>query len=635
MHSQNELLKLFGTSEFPAPGKIIRVGHLSFEFNAESIRNIRWRNVEVIRGITWPMRDSNWIALAQDSAEESVEIRDDEARISLGFTVDNAALNCSLAICASATGSIVAELAMAATEEFKTNRSGFSVLHPIKDVAGMPVTIRHSDGRHESKEFPALISPSQPAFDIAGIGHKVDGIDVEISFEGEIFEMEDQRNWSDASYKTYCRPLVFPFTYSIAKGEVATQKISVKLSGDPTTFTRESTQHELSFSSLPVRFPDVGFAVEAGWLPEDEQLGLFRNAGAKFAQVRTGPQHDTGFLENGSRFATAIEAEIDAEIVTADADQEKAISEAVGAMQEAGFVPERVIALPEAYLDSHQPTGPWPEGPSPRESHIAARLAFPDARVGGGVLTNFTEFNRCPPDASICDFVSHGITAIVHAADDKTVIESLESHPCIHESVAALAPNRSIRLGLTAIGMRSNPYGPEVADNPHLGRQVMAMSDPRQVGLFAAAWAVGALANTEGYPVDALSIASPIGPFGIVAGSKAQSETASGAKRIYPLYHVFRSAAEMSGQSRYSIKNLPPGIHGFAAGSNGVTRLVLANLGQKECELPMSGYTYSIRILDTSTYNDAAADPDWIKCAPCREGESICLKPLSILFAAI
>lgn len=25
-------------------------------------------------------------------------------------------------------------------------------------------------------------------------------------FEGDVFEMEDQRNWTDASYKTYCTP---------------------------------------------------------------------------------------------------------------------------------------------------------------------------------------------------------------------------------------------------------------------------------------------------------------------------------------------------------------------------------------------------------------------------------------------
>ena len=35
---------------------------------------------------------------------------------------------------------------------------------------------------------------------------------------GDAFEMEDQRNWADASFKTYVRPLSKPRPYVIAKG---------------------------------------------------------------------------------------------------------------------------------------------------------------------------------------------------------------------------------------------------------------------------------------------------------------------------------------------------------------------------------------------------------------------------------
>jgi hypothetical protein len=43
--------------------------------------------------------------------------------------------------------------------------------------------------------------------------------------EGDVFEMEDQRNWSDASYKTYVRPLALPWPYRIPAGETVTQRI--------------------------------------------------------------------------------------------------------------------------------------------------------------------------------------------------------------------------------------------------------------------------------------------------------------------------------------------------------------------------------------------------------------------------
>ena len=36
-------------------------------------------------------------------------------------------------------------------------------------------------------------------------------------FNGETFEMEDQRNWTDASFKTYCTPLSLPYPIKIIK----------------------------------------------------------------------------------------------------------------------------------------------------------------------------------------------------------------------------------------------------------------------------------------------------------------------------------------------------------------------------------------------------------------------------------
>ena len=43
--------------------------------------------------------------------------------------------------------------------------------------------------------------------------------------------MEDQRNWTDASYKTYVRPLAKPWPYTLPKGESFTQSVTLTLSG--------------------------------------------------------------------------------------------------------------------------------------------------------------------------------------------------------------------------------------------------------------------------------------------------------------------------------------------------------------------------------------------------------------------
>lgn len=91
--------------------------------------------------------------------------------------------------------------------------------------------MRHSDGHSEATHFPETISPSQPVFDIAGLAHEVGGVHVDLSFEGEVFEMEDQRNWIDASYKTYCRPIARPLPYVIPAGETVHHRIRLTVSG--------------------------------------------------------------------------------------------------------------------------------------------------------------------------------------------------------------------------------------------------------------------------------------------------------------------------------------------------------------------------------------------------------------------
>ena len=51
-------------------------------------------------------------------------------------------------------------------------------------------------------QLPDLIEPWQPFKSIRAITHSVRPGVRECRMEGDMFEMEDQRNWSDASYKT-------------------------------------------------------------------------------------------------------------------------------------------------------------------------------------------------------------------------------------------------------------------------------------------------------------------------------------------------------------------------------------------------------------------------------------------------
>jgi hypothetical protein len=120
---------------------------------------------------------------------------------------------------------------LTAERETAVNRAGFVLLHPIAGVAGAELEVRRPDGSMETARFPERISPRQPVFDIAGLRHRVGPVEVEIAMEGEVFEMEDQRNWTDASFKTYCRPLARPRPFMLSAGETLRQRVVVTLRG--------------------------------------------------------------------------------------------------------------------------------------------------------------------------------------------------------------------------------------------------------------------------------------------------------------------------------------------------------------------------------------------------------------------
>ena len=115
-----------------------------------------------------------------------------------------------------------------------TNRTGFIVLHPVDGVAGRPVTDPPRRRRARSgRASPRRSTRRCPFRDIRALSHEIaPGAWATCTMEGDTFEMEDQRNWSDASYKTYVRPLARPWPYTLPKGEPVAQAVRLAISGD-------------------------------------------------------------------------------------------------------------------------------------------------------------------------------------------------------------------------------------------------------------------------------------------------------------------------------------------------------------------------------------------------------------------
>jgi hypothetical protein len=267
-----------------------------------------------------------------------------------------------------------------------------------------------------------------------------------------------------------------------------------------------------------------------------------------------------------------------------------------------------ILVSPAVDRQSTLPGSPWPACPPLSEIYQAAREAFPGLTIGGGSLSFFTELNRKRPPAELLDFVSHCTCPIVHAADDLSVMETLEALPHIVRSTRAfIGQEKGYRIGPSTIGMRHNPYGAGVMDNPQNQRIAMTDRDPRQSSLFAAAWMIGYVAATAEAGLQSLTVGSLTDRLGLA------SAPVTGELLLHPALYAARGLAELGGRQRHRCESSQPDVVAAVAGLDGEGRRVawLANLTAKKQEavLEWDEPMRSVLLLDEEGLRRGGAAP--------------------------
>ncbi|MGL6180989.1 MAG: hypothetical protein ACRC2G_02390, partial [Aestuariivirga sp.] len=245
----------------------------------------------------------------------------------------------------------------------------------------------------------------------------------------------------------------------------------------------------------------------------------------------------------------------------------------------------------------------------------ACRKHFPGVMLGGGMLSYFTELNRKPVPRGVFDFVTHTVCPIVHAADDISVMETLESLPSIFASTRNMMGRTPYHLGPSGIPCRDNPYGAAVAGNSENGRVCLADMDPRQRGLFAAAWSLGLAAAAARGGLDAIALGAATGPQGVIyrKASYAQPWFDGGNAAVYPAYHVLAGLAAMSGAKRLDVASSnSSAVEAVASQTRDGATLWLANLTGDTQTARLQGFKgpAEIHTLDAASFAAAARKAD-------------------------
>ncbi|HEX5789405.1 MAG TPA: hypothetical protein VFY03_14570 [Woeseiaceae bacterium] len=633
-------VRLYGTDEPPAAARQMRAGALSMLFEDGALRRITLAGREAIRGIAFVVRDRDWGTC--NPRITNLDIADADGAFSVHYDAAcGDALTWSATITGAPDGTLEFVVTGRARSAFLTSRTGFVVLHPVRHLAGAPVTVTHTDGAVETAAFPLTISPSQPFKDIRALCHEAaPGVRVTCTMEGDAFEMEDQRNWTDASYKTYIRPLARPFPYTLEPGREFVQRVRIDANGrlpEPPRVANSGVTVSLGTADAG-GLPVLALAVDpAHVLDARTAVRTIRESGVEWLVCRfdsaAGHDADTMALfrklgdETGARLV--LEAVLPLTDRTGNYTDDPAVLAADvatlrGAARRAGAEFAVVSGSPSCYLKSYQPAGPGPSAPRLSDVYARLRESFPGAQIAGGMHGYFTEFNRRPPPVEALDIVTHSTCPIVHAADDVSVMQTLEALPSVFATVRELAGPTPYWIGPTAIGMRFNPYGAAPAANPGNGRVAMATLDPRQRGLFNAAWTLGYIACAAEAGVAGLCLSAVAGPHAIrwqpADWPQPWFDRLAADAAVFPVFPVVAGLAGRTGTRLVAAESSDTtALAALALQGAAGTELWLANLTAAPLSITLVGPvggpiggpvgTARVQCLDADTFEGCCADP--------------------------
>ena len=267
-----------------------------------------------------------------------------------------------------------------AERSFGYRRIGICVLHPARSYIG--ATYRATDGAgFVEGEFPAEIMPQMlideryhamiESFSVLDVGFP-SGVSAAFSFEGEWFELEDQRNWTDASFKTYPTPLEKSEPRTLGEGTEVAQAMTLRLSGRaPASRVVDDVTVVQLGDPTGWTMPPIGLVA-----PGDRTLGP--------AHLRLDievAEGDDGVLRRGAALGCPLEVAL---LIDDEASGLDAIAPSLS-------------SLPLARVLVHLTSGVTIPGALVRE--VRARLGKGAASVPfvGGTSSHLSELNRLPP----------------------------------------------------------------------------------------------------------------------------------------------------------------------------------------------------------------------------------------------
>ncbi len=556
-----------------------------------AVRRIMNRETEVIRMIYSAGRDRNWGTVEPEIIHEKISEDEDGFFIEVKAIYRQEPIHFEAAyIITGLDNRLQFEMKGESKSNFLGNRTGFCVLHPIEECAGKDCLVIHPGGTTETAVFPVAVSPVQPIKDIAEMEWQpASDVKAKLRFSGDIFEMEDQRNWTDASYKTYCRPLELPFPYEIKAGEKINQKVELEIKAGQINDRQES--NEIIFhinANKKFRLPEIGLSCtsrEQPLTPGEAQVLRQFYFGHLRAEIKLFQPGWQAQWERAADESSLLQVPLFAVFYFS----ENVVPEMAGlkfTLSKRQVHVKYILVVGKNHL---------PDNAVFEMYFDELKSLFPQAKIGQGVNAWFAELNRNRPHSRKSEFISFGICPQVHATDNTTLIENLEAQRYAVETARELFPATAVFVSPVTLKQRFNLVATsEEADK----RQdvIPPQVDVRQPLSITAQWLLGSLKYLAQAGSSLATYFETAGWKGFIQGDYNPPVTGIFPAKKGDIFPAFRLIQELKNfdEVLYSQSNSPFTVDGIALRNSltGEMKILLANYSPEVQKTTLSGTLY-------------------------------------------
>jgi hypothetical protein len=481
---------------------------------------------------------------------------------------------------------------------------------------GVEATIENIDGSSHQAVFPThiapqlvvngIIQPVHPFSEMCSLRYSVTpDVQAEIEFAGDIFEMEDQRNWIDASYKTYCTPLRLPWPVEIKKGENVQQSVSLKLRGTLPRITSASAEVvTIAIGDHKTPLAPIGLSV-ASHGEDLSERELERLCKLNLSHLRIDLDATSDYqakLEQATKQARDLAVKLEPALILSD-----------NAEAELQSFAQRLKDLPILNLLIFHAAELCTSERWLKLARDIFRTQGINAPIYGGSNAYFTHINAEKPPLDALDGVVYSINPQVHAFDNLSVAETCEAMASTIQTAKTFIGDKPLAISTATLKPRFNPY--DKSKRTPLPDELPPQVDARQMSLFGAVWTLGSLKYmSESGGLEYATWYETTGWRGLMekeSDSPLPEKFPSIAGAVFPMYHVFADIAEFAdGEVVKSSSSHPLKIESLVFRQGNKQRILLANMTDESQVLRLEQANAAYRCLDETNAEEAMTSPE-------------------------